>query len=1238
MFRIRVDTGGTFTDCWGLAEGESDPRLVKVLSSGRLRVAVDGWLSPRSLRVRIPANWSAPDSFFTGYKLESGEDSALVLSWSAETGTLELSGSVSPAATVDLFTREEAPVLGARLLTGTALDADFPELDFRLATTRGTNALLERKGAKVALFVTEGFADLLTIRDQRRPDLFALRHERPAPLFDRVIEVPGRLDAEGREIEALRFDDSFEESLAEARADGVAFGAVALLHSYRNPDHERALSERLRGSGFETLSCSSDLAPLIKILPRAETAVVNSYLHPVMQVFLDHIRTRIGEDRELLTMTSAGGLEPIATYCPKDSLLSGPAGGVSGAAAIAGELGHDRVLTFDMGGTSTDVARYEQGFQYRFEQVVGDARLLSPALKIETVAAGGGSICAWEDGRLKVGPESAGADPGPACYGRGGPLTITDVNLLLGRIDPANFGIPLGEENLAAASRAAVVLQHEAGISDPEPSAGFLRGLLDIAVEQMADAIRTISIRDGADPAEYTLLAFGGAGPLHACDIAERLDMDRILIPAEAGLLSAYGLDQASVERFAEQQLNLPVASDDLADRFRATDREAVESLESTGFRGAITRRIAELRLAGQDAALAVEVTGGDDLAEAFRESYRNTFGYAPPANRPVEVVSYRAIAGTGRAGARIPPPSSPHRGGDSATPAGESPFLDRATLAEGQTVAGPAVIQDPFSTLYLEEGWTARPAFNGALEIARTGAGTREQRDRPAEIVHELFRHRFDNLVEEMGTILQRAAVSTNVKERADFSCALLDREGRLISSAPHIPVHLGALGMCVRMVRDAIEMRPGDTVITNHPAVGGSHLPDVTLITPVFAGDPRTLLGYVANRAHHAEIGGIAPGSMPPAATRLSEEGAVISPTHLIRGGESRFDEISRILTEAPHPTRHLEDNLADLNAQLAANRRGQSLLEQVASTHGVELLRSEMEHLEQQSCDALAQHLAATAFTGGAATETLDDGTPIRVAILNEGGRLVIDLDGTGPVRPGNLNATPAIVQSAILYTLRLWTRSRVPLNEGILRSVVIRLPECFLNPTFSGDPAECPAVVGGNVESSQRLVDTLVKALGIQACSQGTMNNFLFGDDTFGYYETICGGSGAGEGYDGASGIHTHMTNTAITDPEILEQRYPVRLRRFTLRPGSGGEGRWRGGDGVVREVEFLRRLSVSLLAQHRVVAPYGCAGGGDGEVGAQFLNGSPVEGIAHLAVEPGDVLRIETPGGGGWGGA
>ncbi|MBL9154165.1 MAG: hydantoinase B/oxoprolinase family protein [Verrucomicrobiales bacterium] len=1247
IWQISADTGGTFTDCYGIPP-DGDPgqaRLVKVLSSARLRVAITGRIDDHRLRIDLPDGWNAPDGFFACFQADIGGETCFVSDWKAGVREIALAAPLPaqlPSA-FDLFTGEVAPVLGARLLTGTGLHQDFPPLEFRLGTTRGTNALLERKGAPTALFITRGFGDLLTIRDQRRPDLFALAHPRPAPLHQAVIEVDERLDASGAVLQPL--DPGFEAGARDALARGIRLAAVALLHSYRNPVHERLVRDRLLALGFEHVSLSSDLAPLIKLLPRAETAVVDATLTPVLGEFLASIR-----QPSLLVMTSAGGLEPAARFRPKDSLLSGPAGGVVGAATAARALGYERIITFDMGGTSTDVARVDGDYLYRFEQRVGDARLLAPALRIETVASGGGSICRWTSSGLRVGPESAGADPGPACYGRGGPLTITDVNLLLGRIDPDHFGIPIGPENLAAARSALAELR--AGVPDATDES-LLLGLAAIATEQMADAIRTISIREGADPADHALVAFGGAGPLHACDIAERLGIRTILVPREAGLLSAYGIHHAAVERFAERQVLAPLDACwlSLADDLDQLAAEALSRLKadldddgSGDF--VIRRRLAEIRLIGQDATLTVEIADSDALADAFRRAYETIFGYPPDPARPLELVTLRVVAATRTAPAfrsdRVSSPIEPCLIGD------HTRFHRRADLAAGATLIGPAVVQDPFSTLYLKAGWTAAVAGNSALILTAP--------DQPAEadvtsgseaIARELFRHRFENVVEEMGAMLQRSAISTNVKERADYSCALLDASGSLVVNAPHIPVHLGALGLCVREVARALKMGPGDTIVTNHPGYGGSHLPDVTLITPVFTADGATLIGYVANRAHHAEIGGIRPGSMPPDATCLAEEGVVIPPMHLVRGGAPCFEAIERRLTvDAPHPTRRLADNLADLHAQLAANRRGADLLAALAASHGADEVRRQLENLGHQARDTLREHLDASGFESGSTVEPLDDGTAIHLSLRRERSaghsRLVIDFTGTTARHPGNLNATPAIVRSAILYVLRLWVQCPMPLNEGLLRDVDIVLPSCFLDPAFPDDPTACPAVVGGNVETSQRLVDGLVRVLGIQADSQGTMNNFLFGNDRFGYYETIGGGSGAGPDHDGTGGLHTHMTNTAITDPEILEQRYPVRLRRFSLRPGSGGDGRHRGGDGLIREIEFLEPLRVSLLTQRRTCGPRGLAGGQSGAPGRQTLTRAGADtpeslpGIAAFDAAPGDVLRIETPGGGGWG--
>ncbi len=1228
-WRICIDTGGTFTDCWAIPPGGNVPRLVKVLSSGRLRVRV----APDST---IQTPWDVADGFFAGWSASApsvrdpaGADELAEIRGSEKVGDflhrLEFAERCSQILTtlvceIDLFTGEEAPVIGTRILTGAKLAELFPSIHLRLATTRGTNALLERKGAPAAFFVTRGFGDLLEIRDQRRTDLFALNHRKPQPLHDVTIEVDERLDANGEVLEPIRFDPGFREKVANARGAGIRVAAVALMHGYANPAHERSLAQFLREAGFDRVSLSSDLAPLIKILPRAETAVVDATLTPVMSEFLNRVA---GVSPDLLVMTGAGGLEAREAFRPKDSLFSGPAGGVVGAAASGRACSFERLITFDMGGTSTDVARYDGKLAYQFEQAVGDAKLLAPALRIETVAAGGGSICRWTEGGLRVGPQSAGADPGPACYGRGGPLTITDVNLLLGRIDPEKFGIPLSAANLDAARTRLRDLIAQMGGGD---ESDVLTGLLRIAVEQMADSIRTISIREGADPADYALLAFGGAGPLHACDIAELLGMSTIVVPAEAGVLSALGLHHAAVERIAERQILRLLG--DCADLASWLAELRDEAGGEWGPGAKLRRQIAELRLAGQDSTLDLEIDDLADLEADFRRKYAAIFGYEPGTDQEIELVALRVVVAAD----------------DGATPASVAAFTG---LKPGEEFGGPRVIQDAFSTLWLKAGWRARVHESGALVADRTDAPHAKDTSFSGDsaVGQELFRHRFQNIVGEMGAMLQRSATSTNVKERLDFSCALLDAAGQLVANAPHIPVHLGALGLCVREVTRALDLGPGDMAVTNHPSFGGSHLPDVTVISPVFDESAAERIGYVANRAHHAEIGGIRPGSMPPNAQNLDEEGVVIAPMRLFRGGVADFDALAAILTESRFPTRNLRDNLADIQAQAAANLRGVAALESLAREHGVSTISGHLEALAEQSRQSFRIALQAKPPACETAEEKLDDGTKIRVSVKRDSGRqasrFTLDFTGTSPNAPTNLSATPAIVRSAVLYCLRLWTGSELPLNEGLLRNVDIILPRCFLNPDFPPDPRDCPAVVGGNVETSQRLVDTILKLFGIQACSQGTMNNFIFGNERFGYYETIAGGAGAGPDHPGASALHTHMTNTAITDPEILEQRYPVRLRRFQVRQESGGAGRFRGGDGVVREFEFLEPLEVSLLMQHRVEAPYGLDGGEPGALGRQTLiraNGEQTQLSGHSAVrvEKGERIIIETPGGGGYG--
>ncbi len=1191
-WRIAADTGGTFTDCHALDPLGRESRC-KVLSTGHLRASL---FSSMGFLARVSGLPPLPSGFLIGFKVQAvGDNNALTItSWNSETSEITLNQEPrwKTGALLELSTGEEAPVLGARILTNTPPGQAFPPLSLRIATTRATNALLERKGSRIALFITLGFGDLLHIGDQRRSDLFALRHE-PRPVFHEITcEVSERLSVQGEVIEAL------DEAAVIAEAQrclslGIQTAAVSLLHAHQHPQHEQRVGEILRAAGFEHITLSHDTAAFAKLLPRTQSTVADAYLHGPVQAFLNALRT---VSPDMLVMTSAGGLKTADEIRPKDMLLSGPAGGAIGAANAAGRLGITKIITFDMGGTSTDVARIDTRPGYRFSQDVAGMKLLAPCIAIETVAAGGGSICQWTHHGLSVGPDSAGSNPGPACYGKGGPLCITDVNLLLGRFDPARAPIPLDIE--AARLRLHELhAQTDGRLSEQE----LLLALLRLAVEHMTDAIRRISVAEGYDPVDHALLAFGGAGPQHACAVAAQLGMNTILVPEHAGILSAVGLQEALPEVIEEKEIRMPLSA------FLESSDGSYRAYESHGSHQ--TTRIAELRLKGQDTPLQVEFTDAHDLPELYRSAYQHLFGYAPPQNREIEIVSIRTI-----------------------TRSGKREFSN--IRMEGRLTSSSTenrLIQDAFSTLIVAPGWSTEHLPGVGYILCFDGNPSAAP-----VIERDLVRHRFHSIVSDMGALLCRTAISTNIRERLDFSCALLDPEGRLISSAPHIPVHLGALGVCVREVAAAMTMQPGDTIITNHPAYGGSHLPDVTLITPVFQND--TLLGYIANRAHHAEIGGITPGSMPAAATRLIEEGVVIAPRHLIRGGTSCFDEVSTLLTTALYPTRNRADNLADLHAQLAANLHGVERLRELAGDQP-ESLRRIMAEIIAHSASVMRQQIQRLPECS-AAQERLDDGSVIAVEMRRVGEKLVLDFTGTSAVHPRNLNATKAIVRSAVLYVMRLMLQEDLPLNEGLLDPVEIILPTSLLSPIFTGDAAKDPAVVGGNVEVSQRLVDTLIKALGLQACSQGTMNNFLFGGAGFGYYETIAGGSGAGEGYDGASALHTHMTNTAITDPEIIEQRYPVRLRQFAIRRGSGGAGKWRGGDGVVREFEFLEKLTVSLLTQHRIEAPFGLHAGLPGKTGHQRLLRDGVEtvleGCTSFDVLPGDRVIIETPGGGGSG--
>ena len=1262
MWQIWIDTGGTFTD--GIAlDPNGKLHRTKVLSSSKLR----GQL----INEKLVAPWHTA-AIFDGYQQRIVD---------AETNTVEL------------FTGEEAPVLAARLLTQTPLDQPFPPLEMRLGTTKGTNALLERKGGRVALLVTEGFADLLRIGTQQRPDLFQLAIPPAEILYDSVLEVTERLTASGDILTPLTGEtiSNVIRQLRQTQPDAVA---ISLLNAYRNPAHEHQLRDALTEAGFPLVTCSADISTAPGYVSRTQTTVVDAYLTPVLKTYLDNVQTQLG-NQPLRIMTSAGGLVRADLFRPKDSLLSGPAGGVLGAAAVAAAAtaaaatGVGRIaqtLTLDMGGTSTDVARITDVPDYRTSTRIGPFDLQLPSLAIETVAAGGGSIC-WFDtltgGQLRVGPHSAGASPGPACYGATPTdqtpwLTITDVNLLLGKLHPRQFGIPVFPDKAEAALQ--TILDQIDDTTGKRPDAlTILRGYERIANEIMAGAIRNISVSRGFDPKDYALLVFGGAGGLHGCAIARLLGMERIILPFDGGLLSAFGMGQAQIERMASRSVLQPLAASE------SRLHEVIEELINEATRD-LRRDIAVetpartksvtvfLRFHGQASSLGIslapsaggftEVSDRHALTERFDEQYRQLYGHYPTTGQ-IEVESIRVVVGTVGDELAVSSPPVSHRHAVAAFQTDDYPAYDWTQLQEGDTLRGPALLLNTTSSAFVDVGWRVVVQNNRDVKldyVEDIETGTEATQNEVIQL--ELFTQRFRSIADEMGAQLQRTAFSTNVKERLDFSCALLDANAELVVNAPHIPVHLGSLGVCARLCLAHLPLGPGDVIITNHPKYGGSHLPDVTLLQGVFSDDHngrlQVLIGYVINRAHHAEIGGKVPGSMPPDATSLVEEGVVLEPQYLVKSGRFLWDDDARSngtgllyrFTDAPYPTRALAENRADIEAALASLRTGETALQTLVHRHGTDTVRHYMSRLKTSATNAmktLLQRVDRQEFT---ATESLDDGHKIQVKMGVNDGRISFDFRGTSAVHPHNLNANVSILHSAILYVLRLWVAQDIPLNEGLMTPVDLILPDSsFLNPIFPDDATACPAVVGGNTEVSQRLVDTLLKALGLAACSCGTMNNFLFGksarsgapatSDSFGYYETIGGGAGATNGAKGRSAVHQHMTNTKLTDPEELERRYPVRLRRFSIRAGSGGGGVWRGGDGIIREIEFLKSVQATLLSQHRLVAPYGLQGGQPGATGKQTLiradgEETPLPGIFTRAMQPGERIRIETPGGGGFG--
>jgi 5-oxoprolinase (ATP-hydrolysing) len=1326
-----IDVGGTFTDC--LARNpEGQLFRNKRLSSG----VTKGAPSPHSTRrcVVDPLRIGDPADFWAGHQLTLFDNAAnplgtaRVLSSSTSDGRLTLATPLefapSTAATYQLKCGLDAPVLAIRHVLGLRLDQQVPGLALRLGTTRGTNALLTRTGARTALATTAGFGDLLAIGYQDRPRLFELAVLKPAPLAEQTIEIRHRVSAAGDVLLPPR-PDEIRSQLTDLRASGVESLAICLLHADRFPDHEILVEEIARDVGFAEVSRSSHVAPLVKVVARAETTTADAYLNPILRDYLDRLgRALPGSTIRL--MTSAGGLASPEAFRGFQSVLSGPAGGVVGYAAASQAAGFSRAVGFDMGGTSTDVSRYDGRLDVEYESRKAGIRLMTPTLAIDTVAAGGGSICSFDGAKLVVGPASAGAYPGPACYGQGGPLTITDLNVYLGRLLAEEFPFPLQVEAIEA--RLNTLCQEVADATGTLPSPHALaEGLLEVANANMARAIRNVTVMKGYDPQDYLMVAFGGAAGLHACAVAQQLGITRILDPRDAGILSAYGIGQADVVRHAA--VGLSRQADDLGDaelidRFADLAAEPIDALRgevppSTPLQ--IVRTL-DVRCVGTDSVLHVCVepqaaSAGmsedepnqrpdppapsthppdmpsmlGDWRRRFAQQHLRQFGYLP-TDRALEVVAARVEVTASTA----TPPASGHRADQQQsvlsrrnTPLWwcgqpiDAALFNRSRLKPGDQLRGPALVTGTHSTLMVAPDWVGEVLANGDLllgispgdpQSAPEPSASAALATAPDSAVVEVFHNLLAGIAERMGHVLQRTASSVNVKERLDYSCAVFTGNGALVANAPHVPVHLGAMGASVRAILAANpDIRPGDVYVTNDPYAGGSHLPDVTVVLPVFAPasdlaagempaarehDPAAPLFFTGVRAHHAEIGGVRPGSMPPGSRRLGEEGVVLSGCLLAREGTSHEDAVRKLLTEAPYPSRAVDDNLADLRAQVAAARQGAADLLELVQQHGAAQLERQMRAV-QHATETLVRRAIARLPQG--VHERVDylqthDGRSIPIAVRIEvqaatsadalpspaPAAIKIDFTGTAPVDAGNLNANPAIVAAAVLYVLRLLMDEDVPLNEGALRAVELVIPVGLLNPPPAADRAASPAVAAGNVETSQRIVDVLLGALGIAAASQGTMNNLIYGNQQFGCYETIGGGSGATANAPGADAVQVHMTNTRATDPEVLERRLPVRLWEFSIRRGSGGLGRQPGGNGLIRRLEFLEPLSVSLITQRRgASAPFGLAGGESGQPGLNLLiarDGSRQElpAMVEFSVHPGDQLQIETPGGGGYG--
>ncbi len=1163
----------------------------------------------------------------------------------------------------------DAAVAGIREMLGVSPGAPIPSQRIevvKMGTTVATNALLERKGERTVLFITRGFRDALRIAYQNRPRIFDRHIVLPELLYSKVVEVDERVGAKGEVLVPLD-EARTRAGLEAAYREGFRSLAIVFMHGWRHSAHEARVAAIAREIGFSQVSVSHEVSPMMKLVPRGDTTVVDAYLSPILARYVDSVAAELPGVR-LMFMQSNGGLADARRFRGKDSILSGPAGGIVGAARTSLAAGFDKVIAFDMGGTSTDVSHFAgsstSDLERAFETQVAGVRMRAPMMSIHTVAAGGGSILHFDGARYRVGPDSAGANPGPACYRRGGPLAVTDCNVMLGKIQPAFFPAvfgPGGDEPLDAdvvrRKFAALAEEIRAATGDARTPEQVAEGFVEIAVGNMAEAIKRISVQRGHDVTAYTLCCFGGAAGQHACLVADHLGMTRIFIHPLAGVLSAYGMGLAEQAAMRERSVELALEHKNLPALERAAaelESAARAELESQGAAGVRVVRRAHLRYDGTDTALVVELGGVAEMQQRFEAAYRKRYSFLMPGRGLVaEAVSVEAVsASDAPAATPAPRPAdaapSPetvvtmHAGGR----AERAPVYLRSRLAAGDRVAGPAIIAESNSTTVVERGWRAELAGAGHLLIerveprpGRVAIGTQVD-----PVMLEVFNNLYMSIAEQMGLRLANTAYSVNIKERLDFSCAVFNQHGELIANAPHMPVHLGSMGESVRTVirENRGAMRPGNVYALNAPYNGGTHLPDVTVITPVFDDAGREVLFYVGSRGHHADIGGITPGSMPPGSRVVEEEGVLIDNFLLVESGRFRERETAALLSSGKYPARNIEQNLADLRAMIAANEKGVQELRRMTEHYGLEVVHAYMRHVQDNAEEAVRRVIGV--LKEDAFAYEMDNGAVIRVRIaIDRASRsALIDFAGTSAQLADNFNAPAAVSMAAVLYVFRTLVDDDIPLNAGCLKPLDVRIPDgSMLRPRY---PA---AVVAGNVETSQCITDALYGALGLMAASCGTMNNFTFGNERVQYYETVAGGSGAGldtgggRGFDGTDVVQTHMTNSRLTDPEVLEWRFPVLLESFEIRAGSGGAGRWRGGNGAVRRVRFLEPMTAAILSGHRRIAPYGAAGGAPGATGrnrVERATGEPVElgGSGQAEMRPGDVFVIETPGGGGVG--